>query len=122
MDKRSMELPPLEHIDALEGALPLLKNDWPFAKTGINLEAVRSRFEGILGSSIWNVSLGTLIARKAMQDASFQVLTVHPPLFLAPYARHFRGIESPDHLVPERHGSGFQLFAGSRILVPVPHA
>ena len=48
MDKRSMELHPLEHIEVLEGSFASVKTDWPFAKIGINLEAVGSRFEGIL--------------------------------------------------------------------------
>ena len=48
MDKRSMELRPLEYIEVLEGAFASVKSDWPFAKIGINLEAAGSRFEGIL--------------------------------------------------------------------------
>ena len=76
MGKRSMELHPLEHIDALEGALASVKNDWPFAKIGINLEAVGSRFEGILRLIFLEYHLRDPgIARKAMQDASFQVFT-----------------------------------------------
>ena len=76
MSKRSMELRPLEHIDVLEGALASVRNDWPFAEIGINLEAVGSRFEGILRLIYLEYHLrDPAIARKAMQDASFQLFT-----------------------------------------------
>ena len=32
MDKRSMELHPLEHIEVLEGSFASVKTDWPFSK------------------------------------------------------------------------------------------
>ena len=76
MGKRSMELHPLEHIEVLEGSFASVKTDWPFAKIGINLEAVGSRFEGILQLIYLEYHLRDPgIARKTMQDASFQVFT-----------------------------------------------
>ena len=76
MNRRSMELRHLEHIEVLEGAFASVKSDWPFAKIGINLEAVTSRFEGILRLIFLEYHLRDPgIARKTMQDASFQVFT-----------------------------------------------
>ena len=76
MDKRSMELQSLEHIEVLEGAFASVKSDWPFAKIGINLEAVGSRFEGILRLIYLEYHLrDPAIARKTTQEASFQVFT-----------------------------------------------
>ena len=76
MDKRSLELRPLEYLGVLEGAFASVKTDWPFAKIGINLEAAGSRFEGILRLVFLEYHLrDPSMARKAMQDASFQVFT-----------------------------------------------
>ena len=71
-----MELLPLEHMEFLEGSFASVKLDWPFAKIGINLEAVGSRFEGILRLIYLEYHLRDPgIARKTMQDASFHVFT-----------------------------------------------
>ena len=76
LDLLGMELRPLEHIEVLEGAFASVKSDWPFAKIGINLEAVGSRFEGILRLIFLEYHLrDPSVARKAMQDAGFQVFT-----------------------------------------------
>ena len=40
MDKRTIELKDLGHLDQLEGAFSSVKHDWPFAKIGINLETL----------------------------------------------------------------------------------
>ena len=71
-----MELRPLEYIEKLESAFSSVKYDWPFAKIVINLETVGAKFEGILRLIFLEFHLrepGS--ARKAMQDASFQVFT-----------------------------------------------
>ena len=71
-----VDLRPLEHMEALEGALASVKNDWPFAKIGINLEAVSARFEGILRLVSLEYHLrDPCLARKAMHDASFHAFT-----------------------------------------------
>ena len=65
---------PMEHVEVLEGAFASVKSDWPYAKIGINLEAVVSRFEGVLRLIFLEYHLRDPSgARKAMQDASFQV-------------------------------------------------
>ena len=78
------------------------KTDWPFAKIGINLEAVGSRFEGILRLIYLEYHLRDPgIARKTMQDAKLPgVHSVHPPSVLARYTYNFYGTESIDHIVP----------------------
>ena len=76
MNKRSMELRPLEYIEVLESAFASVKSDWPFAKIGINLETVGAKFEGILRLIFLEYHLRDPgLARKTMQDASFQVFT-----------------------------------------------
>ena len=66
----------MEHIEVLEGGFASVKSDWPYAEIGINLEAVGSRFEGILRLIFLEYHLrDPSVARKTMQDASFQVFT-----------------------------------------------
>ena len=76
VDKRTIELKHLEHLDRLEGAFSSVKYDWPFAKIGVNLETLGAKFEGILKLIFLEFYLrepGS--ARQAMQDTSFQVFT-----------------------------------------------
>ena len=75
-ERGSMELRPLEHLNASTVALGSVQNDWPFAKISINLESISARFEGILRLIYLEYHLREPgLARKAMHSASFQVFT-----------------------------------------------